>query len=39
LPPPLATEEVIAMTDYEVFMVLLAILGLLITAFKLGRKG
>jgi len=35
---PLGTEEVIAMTDYEMIMVVLAILGLLIAAFKLGRK-
>jgi len=32
--PPLATEEVIVMTDYEKIMVLLTILGLLISAFK-----
>jgi len=38
LRPPLEAEEVVVMTDYEMIMVVLAILGLLIAAFKLGRK-
>jgi len=34
LPPPLETEEVIVMRDYEIIMVILTVIGLLIAVYK-----
>jgi len=31
-------KEAIAMRDYEIIMIILTMIGLLLTAFKMGRK-